>query len=171
MEEIWKDIKGYEGKYQVSNLGNVKSLNYKKQGFQKLLTPEISYGYPLVQLYDKKGNRRRVRIHRLVAEAFVNNPNPDKFNIINHIDENKLNNLYTNLEWCDKRHNSKYTGHWKAVYCFDLDMTFESIQDAAVHTKISRNAISKACSGHRLQAGGMLWCYAEEKDIKFNDPL
>lgn len=171
MNEEWKDIKGYEGKYQVSNLGNIKSLNYNRsKGTSKTLNPEISLGYPLVQLYDKNGKRHRVRIHRLVAEAFVNNPNPKKYNIINHIDGDKTNNMFTNLEWCDNRHNSNYPGHWRKVYCFDLDEYFKSITEASIRTGISRCNISKACSGQLLQAGGMWWCYAEEKDKKFSDP-
>lgn len=97
--EIWKDIKGYEGLYQVSNLGNIKSLfRYKK-----ILKPtKNTLGYLKVSLYkDKK--IKVMSVHRLVAEAFLENTN--NFTDINHKDGNKTNNKVENLEWCTRQQN------------------------------------------------------------------
>ena len=159
MEEIWKDIKGYEGKYQISNLGKVKSLI----GNSKILKPEIRAGYYSIQLC-KNGKCTHKRIHRLVAEAFI--PNPNNLPMINHKDENKLNNNVDNLEWCDNTYNSQYPNDL-SVYCFDLDKYFRSASEASVHTGVCRTSILKVCRGQLHQAGGMLWCYTKDKNIKF----
>ena len=88
MEEIWKDIEGYEGKYQVSNLGNIKSLNYRGHGGVKLLRQDIVYnGYKGVNLF-KNGKRKHYRVHRLVAMTFI--PNPKNLPMVNHKDENNF---------------------------------------------------------------------------------
>ena len=93
MREIWKDVKGYEGLYQVSNLGNVKSFKESaKLGKPKelILKPHlINSGYYVVTLYSKK-NKRKFQVHRLVAETFI--PNKEGLPCVNHKDENKLNN-------------------------------------------------------------------------------
>lgn len=115
MEEIWKDIPGYEGLYQVSNLGRVKSfdryveydngrgIHYHKGRFIK---PSISPGgYRIIGLYKEKV-RRSAKVSRLVAEAFI--PNPDNLPIVNHKDENKTNDTVENLEWCDIKYNTNY---------------------------------------------------------------
>lgn len=108
MEEIWKDIVGYEGLYQVSNLGNVKSLNYSgRKGVEKVLTPKKnSYGRLWVILH-KHGKGKPMQIHRLVAMMFI--PNPDNLPQINHKDENPQNNNLENLEWCTLHYNLMYT--------------------------------------------------------------
>jgi hypothetical protein len=106
MIEEWKDIPGYEGLYQVSNIGNVKSINYKKTGKEKLfnLNPN-SQGYLMVCL-SKNGKERSIKIHRLVAIAFLGHE-PDNMNtVVNHIDNNKLNNNVDNLELVSQRYNS-----------------------------------------------------------------
>ena len=106
MTEIWKDIPGYEGIYQVSNLGQVRSLNYKKTGKIKLLKLcANTYGYYSVTL--RKNNFRKTGVvHRLVAITFIENEN--NLPCINHKDENKLNNNVNNLEWCDYKYNINY---------------------------------------------------------------
>lgn len=122
MNEVWKPIKGYEGLYEVSNLGRVKSLDRvataTRKGVQfevpikgKMLTPmNVRHGYLAVQLYGRGGHKTRnmkeARVHRLVAETFV--PNPDNFPEVNHKDENKSNNRADNLEWCDRKYNTNY---------------------------------------------------------------
>lgn len=109
MKEIWKDIKEYEGLYQISNLGNVKSLP-KMVGFRKrkekiLKTYYDKNGYVKVILC-KENKTRFLSVHRLMAEAFI--PNPNNFPQINHKDENKQNNNLENLEWCTCKYNINY---------------------------------------------------------------
>lgn len=78
----------------------------------------------------------------------------------------KVNNLASNLEWCDNTYNSQYPNDL-GVYCFDLDEYFKSASDAAVHTGICRSSIVKACRGQLSQAGGKLWCYSKDKPKSF----
>lgn len=108
--EIWKDIKGYEGLYQISNIGRVKShprikgCIYHKE---KILSPhDNGNGYLCVDLYGGNNNRRKYYIHRLVAEMFIQNPND--YPIVNHKDENRKNNIVANLEWCTYKYNLNY---------------------------------------------------------------
>lgn len=105
IEEIWKPVAGYEELYAVSNLGRVKSLNYNHTGKEKILKPFKTNGYLLVGL-SKKGKVKRFLVHRLVASAFI--PNPKGLPEINHLDENKANNVATNIEWCDRWRNMHY---------------------------------------------------------------
>lgn len=105
MEEVWKDIEGYEELYQVSNLGNVKSLFFRRSKNPKLLKPNMYCGYLYVNLC-KEGKRLLSSIHRLVAKAFI--PNPNNYPVINHKDENKQNNKVDNLEWCTIKYNNNY---------------------------------------------------------------
>ena len=107
MNEEWRDIRGYEGKYQVSNLGRIKSLkdshgNYREKILKFKL--EVS-GYLQVHLY-LENKVKAFKIHRLVAEAFI--PNPNNLPEVNHKDENKENNRVDNLEWCDRKYNINY---------------------------------------------------------------
>lgn len=105
--EIWKDIEGYEGKYQVSNFGNVRSLKYRNQNISKNLTPQTSHkGYKVVNLMEG-GKNKFALVHRLVAMAFVDNPN--NYPIVNHKDENPQNNHVDNLEWCTYSYNTSYS--------------------------------------------------------------
>lgn len=106
MDEVWKDIEGYEGKYQVSNTGQVRSLNYRRSGESKLLKQDTTNnGYKRVYL-SKNGENKRYLIHRLVAMTFI--PNPDNLPIVNHKDEDKTNNNVNNLEWCTHEYNMNY---------------------------------------------------------------
>ena len=107
MEEIWKDIKGYEGLYQISNWGRVKSLGNNKTRKEKILKPCIlKKGNYLRIGLRKNGKRKMYLVHRLVAEAFIQNPNNLPF--INHKDENPSNNCVSNLEYCDVLYNNNY---------------------------------------------------------------
>lgn len=106
MKEIWKDIEGYEGLYQVSNLGNIKSCysrRYKSEPIMKLVTHHTGY---LVVTLCKNGKRRQCRVHTLVAKAFI--PNPNNYPIVNHIDGNKANNHSLNLEWTTYKANTNH---------------------------------------------------------------
>lgn len=109
MKEKWKDVLNYEGVYQISNLGRIKSLGNDKSRKTKILKTYIDKnGYEFVTLRNK-GTKKNFSIHRLVAMAFVTNKNIFKYNSVNHIDENKLNNKASNLEWCTSEYNAKYT--------------------------------------------------------------
>lgn len=114
MEE-WRDIEGYEGIYQVSNEGRVKSLNYHRQGFEQILSLTTSNrGYLRVWLSSEDGKGNIELVHRLVGKAFI--PNPNNLPQINHKDECKTNNSVENLEWCDQKYNNTYNDrHLKAA--------------------------------------------------------
>ena len=103
--EIWKDIPGYEGLYQVSSLGRIKNVR-KTLRDHKLLIPKVNaYGYYYTNL-SKEGILKTIRIHRVVAECFVENINNKK--TVNHIDGNKLNNDSSNLEWLTSQENTQH---------------------------------------------------------------
>lgn len=105
-EEIWKDVKGYENIYQVSNTGKIKSLNYNHTGREKIMNPSVDKdGYQRVCLR-KNRKFKNFRVHRLVAEAFI--PNPNNLSFINHKSEIKTQNNVENLEWCDAKYNNNY---------------------------------------------------------------
>lgn len=117
--EIWKDIEGYEGMYQVSNMGRVRALDRAKpnsggQIAKGHILPQSDngHGYRFVSLW-KFNKGRRFYVHRLVASAFI--PNPSNLPIINHKDENKSNNRYENLEWCTQKYNINYGNHMKRL--------------------------------------------------------
>ena len=114
MNEIFKDIKGYEGSYQISNLGNVKSLA-KSDGngnrdrilnFDKDTRKNTQYSRVTLS---KNGKTKRFQVHRLVAETFI--PNPENKPFVNHIDNNGLNNMVTNLEWCTQTENMAHSSN------------------------------------------------------------
>ena len=116
--EEWRPVKGYEGLYEVSNLGRIKSLPRKQvtlQGRKRIYyergefifnTSGLASRYLIVTLH-KDGTRRSVQIHRLVAQAFL--PNPNNLPCVNHKDENTLNNAASNLEWCTQSYNLNYS--------------------------------------------------------------
>lgn len=104
--EIYKNINGFEGLYQVSNKGNVKSLvNNKGVAREKVLKPVIGNGYKRVRLFKDKTSKLYA-VHRLVANAFL--PNPHNYPCVNHKDECRTNNNVENLEWCTYKYNSNY---------------------------------------------------------------
>ena len=109
MNEIWKDIDGYEGLYQISNFGNVKSFRQSSKLHkieEYILKPTLANnGYYQITLYNN-AKRRKFLVHRLVASAFIQNP--DSMPCINHKDENRLNNRADNLEWCTHEYNNSY---------------------------------------------------------------
>lgn len=176
MEEIWKDIQGYEGLYQISNLGRVKSLNYNHTRKERILKPIKNLnGYLQVNL-SKKG-KNIYSIHRLVAQAFI--PNEDLFKTeINHKDENKINNNVNNLEWVDHKSNMNYgtrnerssksqinnPKRSKQVNQYSKDgktliKTFPSIRQIERETSFAPQNICNCCNGKIKQAYGFRWEY------------
>lgn len=114
MEEIWKDIIGYEGLYQISNLGNVKSLPRKHSPKNKILKPSLNNkGYLIIKLCKNKKHNQK-KMHRLIASAFI--PNPENKPQINHIDCVKTNNSIPNLEWCTAKENIVHAEKNKLLY-------------------------------------------------------
>lgn len=168
MKEIWKDIKNYEGLYQVSNLGRVKSLYYR----EKILIPQKSKnGYLRVNL-SKNGVVKKENIHKLVAQAFISNI--DNLSQINHKNENKEDNNVNNLEWCDSKYNMNYGSrpkkNRKRVNQYDLNnnliMVYSGIRFASRKLNIPHQNIIKVCKGEYKQAGGYIWDYTDE-DIEY----
>lgn len=170
MQEIWKDIKGFEGLYQISNLGNVKSF-YKGRTYIKKCTLG-SRGYLFVNLSKNKKNKA-FRVHRLVAKEFL--PNPNNYLEVNHRNGNKLNNCVDNLEWCSRSYNVSHAwknklnkGASKKVLQYDLHNNliaeFISSSEASRVLHINGGNI-RACCNHSYRhktAGGYIWRYADK---------
>jgi hypothetical protein len=168
MLEIWRDIKNYEGIYEVSNLGRIKSIS--RNGTIKenrILKPNKVMGYSQVGL-QKYGTRKYKKIHRLVAEAFI--PNPENKKEVNHKDGNKTNNCVDNLEWVTTSENQLHSyyelkNNIKSVIQLSLNneiiKEWESIAKVEQELKISNADICKCCKGKRKTAGGYKWRYKE----------
>ena len=173
MEEVYKDIEGYEGLYQVSNLGNVKSLvNNKGVAREKILKPVINKGYKRVHLCKNK-TIKNFSVHRLVANAFL--PNPHNFPCINHKDECKINNVISNLEWCTHKYNLEYNNgqkrrtesRSKQVYQYSKDFELIAVWEST--SECGRNgyrssAVSTCCRNCFNRPGnnvykGYIWSY------------
>lgn len=154
-KEEFRDIPGYEGLYEVSNLGRVR-----RNGKILKLTKNAK-GYLMLNLC-KNGIVRKFLVHRLVALAFL--PNPQNLPMINHKDEDKTNNTVSNLEWCTVQYNNSYS-QFKPVLQFDKSGNFiteyPSVIEASRITRINRHDISQCCLGlyHHKTAGGYLWKY------------
>lgn len=154
-----KDIKGYDGLYAVTEDGKVWSYCRKIY-----LTPNIDKnGYHRVCVI-KNGKKATITIHRLVAEAYISNPEnlPD----VNHKDENKSNNTINNLEWCNEAYNNCYGTRInrirKPIICEELNKVYDSAIAASEETRIDKSSITKCCKGKRETAGGYHWRYADE---------
>lgn len=165
--EEWRDIEGFDG-YQISNYGRVKSLNYNKTKQEKILKPQKSTkGYLTVGL-NKNGKQVRKQIHRLVAEAFLENPN--NLPQVNHKDEDKSSNIVSNLEWCDSKYNNNYgTRTERCSRRVDqIDMVSgEVIRQWASTQECGRNgydysAVAHCARGELKQYKGYIWKYVTE---------
>lgn len=170
MEEIWIDIEGYDGDYQISNLGRVKSLKGKRERF---LTPTFTGGNDYLEVSLCKNNKRKHHlVHRLVALAFVDGY--EEGFVVNHIDENKTNNIYSNLEWVSVRENNVYGDRTnkakqtrainknKKIHCVELDLDFYTQTEAASFFECSSQFISLCCQGKRKSVKGY---HLEYRDI------
>lgn len=169
--EIWKDIPNYEGLYQVSNWGQVKSLSYNKTGKEKIMKPsKDKNGYLHVNLY-KDGKRKSFLVHRLVAMTFI--PNLENLPIINHKDEDKQNNHVDNLEFCTHEYNLNYgtrnnrMSQAKKIPILQYTKQgvfireWDSATDVEKELNISQGDISKCCNNNRKSAGKFIWRYKE----------
>ena len=155
MKEVWKEIEWNGIPLFVSNFGHVKD----KRGNLKQVNKSFKYDRIYV-------GGKWALIHRLVATAFI--PNPNNFETVNHIDENKHNNRVENLEWCSRQENSlKWYGKAGSVFIEqrkpngELVSVFKSQGEAARVTGIHREAINMCCAGRRKIAGGFCWNYTD----------
>lgn len=171
MEEVWKPVKGYEGLYEVSDMGRVRGL---KSG--KVLRPGNSGRYDFVVLV-KDGKRKDMYVHRIVANTFI--PNPNGLLEVNHIDENKTNNRAENLEWCTRLENIHHgTGIQRKALAqrdgkrniplsqFLADgktrvRTFKSVRDASRETGYDRAFLTRCAKGKCQHAYGYVWRYVD----------
>lgn len=174
MNEVWKDIKGFENLYQVSNTGKVRTLIHNK-----IMKPDVYNGYERVTLYSPF-RKRRSFVHRLVAEAFV--PNPENKPIIDHIDTNPFNNNADNIKWCSQKENinnpislnkrhKPHSKEWnenirkgqekKPIFCVELGIVFNGQTDAQRKLGIFQTNIGKVLLGKRKTAGGYHWQYED----------
>lgn len=170
MQEIWKDIKGYEGIYQVSNMGNIRSLNYRKMNQNKILKLDKDINGYLNADLNLNGKREVYKVHRLVAEAFIENKHNKK--VINHKNGIREDNRVENLEWCTSSYNNtnivkrQYKNvkrNRKEIEQYDennnLIKTWNSISTASIETGISYPNICSCCKGRLNSAGGYIWKY------------
>lgn len=159
--EIWKDIQGYEGLYQVSNLGNVKSL---RRNLILKLSKNRNNGYSQVSLH-KNGVQTTLLVHRLVGMCFIKNPK--NLPQINHKNEIKTDNRVENLEWCDNRYNCNYgskndnlkkkTNQY--TKSGELVKTWSSLSEIQRKLGFNQPNLSNCCNGYLPQAYGFIWRY------------
>lgn len=171
----WRPIEGFEGLYEVSNIGNVRSLNYRHTGEAKILRPGGNKGYLNINLW-KNGKRYIKTVHRLVANAFI--PNPENKPQVNHIDGDKTNNRVNNLEWVTNRENQLHAYNIglhvtteesrkklsearkgeknpkaKQVICITTREVFDYMAEGAKKYNVNAGNISDCCRGKRKSAG------------------
>lgn len=172
-KEIWKDIPNYEGLYQVSNTGRIKSIPHSikanKCGGTRVTEEHIKsvttgwHGYVWVSLC-KNGKQKTHSVHRIVANAFVENKN--NLPCVNHKDGNKENNTVENLEWCTVHENQIHASKngllskSKKVICIETGVVYQSSGEAERDTNICARNIRSACAGKYKTAGGYKWKWA-----------
>jgi len=175
MQEMWKNIKDYEGKYEVSNLGRVRSLknNCGNNRKETLILKQCidNRGYLRVNL-NNHNKGKSFLVHRLVASAFILNPN--NLPQVNHKDENKQNNNMENLEWCNNQYNINYgtrkerisKKRGRKILQFDLNGKFirewNGTCKASRELNINEGNIWECCNNKRKTAGKYFWKYKED---------
>ena len=176
-KEYWKPIKGYEGLYQVSNFGRVKSLKFGKERILKQ-SKDKKTGHLHVVLC-KNGIVKTYYVHRLVAEAFIDNT--DNLHCVNHKDENPQNNVVSNLEWCDAKYNCNYGTRNKRIsekmtngklskpvlqYTLDGELVKEwSSTHECGRNGYNRGNVSACCLGYLKFYKGYIWRYKKDQDV------
>ncbi len=175
MDEIWKPIDGYGGKYEVSSYGRIKSYAQDRVNGKIKTGNRTHKGYLSILLYDEHGNKKWYPVHRLVASAFLENP--DCLEQVNHKDEDKKNNRVENLEWCNNDYNNHYGTRLsrasesnrcckttsRKVYSVDDNgqvRHYDSIGEAERQTGMSHCNIVRALKGRRKRCGDKQWFYA-----------
>lgn len=171
MNEEWKDIPGFEGKYQISSLGRVRTLNYKRTKQIRIMNGVTDVrGYKCIAFREGGvgSKQKHFMIHRLVAGSFI--PNPENKPFVNHKDGDRCNNSAGNLEWCTRAENEKHKiyvlGHAsgsmippKRVRCVETGEEFESISSAARKMGVCQGAISCALTADYRTSCGYHWKY------------
>jgi hypothetical protein len=196
--EIWKDVVGFEGAYKVSNLGRVKSLprtspypgsaNGRREVGKMLKLTLCEDGYARVPLSNGTNDQKKYRVHRLVAIAFI--PNPNNYPNINHVNSDRKDNNISNLEWCTQAQNNLHAYRYgfkrpvkarlgvrgvptkasRSVAQFDLAGNF--IRIWACHSQVKRDmdiaasSVSGCCMGRLKTAGGFVWKFEDELALK-----
>lgn len=171
----WKPVIGFEGLYEVSPEGEIKSVDHyvRCNSGQRLIKGRIlkqcdrGNGYPFVTM-GKNGKQYNVSTHRAVAMAFI--PNPNNYTEVNHIDCNPKNSNVKNLEWCNRTYNNHYGNRIEKaisktskkvlmIVNEEIVKTFSSLSEASKTTGITASNISMCCNGKRFHAGGYTWRY------------
>lgn len=187
MDEVWKDVIGYEGLYQVSNKGRVKSLitpGKKRHHMKEMILKQTydNYGYLQLNLH-KNGTRCSRKVHRLVATAFIEKPDCCPLTV-NHKDGVKTNNSVYNLEWCTNRENllhahrnglinnkGENSSTARPVLQYSKNGEFIkrwcTAKQAFIELKINGSHIGQCCRNERKSAGGFVWKYEIERPLEF----
>lgn len=170
MDEAWKEVLGYDTLYEVSNLGRVRTRRHDELGYTKeyRFVEPCDNGKGYLRFNWKVGGKQKTAyLHRLVAEAFI--PNPEGLNEINHLDEDKTNCRVDNLEWCTHAYNCRYgtrnirsgEKRGKAVVCVETGVRYGSLKEACEKLGVVNTALSNCLNGRSNTCIGYHWRYEE----------